>query len=100
MAETPVILNVHFQAAPGHEKEFATQLQAMVAPTHAEPGCVIYELHFDPENPAKFMFYEMFASQAALDEHMATPHVKQFQEYVKTNTPIESQTVTRWRSLR
>jgi quinol monooxygenase YgiN len=99
MTETPIILNVHFQAAPGHEKELGDQLRALVAPTHAEPGCLVYELHFDPEDPAKFMFYEKFASQAALDHHMTTPHLQQLQKYLKTN-PVAAQSVTRWRSFR
>jgi quinol monooxygenase YgiN len=99
MTDTPIILNVHFQTAPGHETEFASQLKALVAPTHAEPGCMIYELHSDPEDASKFMFYEKFASQAALDQHLATPHLQQFQKYLKANNPIASQSVTRWRSF-
>ena|ERR1700761_6368944 len=99
MADTPIILNVHFQAAPGHEQELGAQLQALVAPTRSEPGCMVYELHFDPEDAAKFMFYEKFASQAALDHHMTTPHLVQLQKYIKTMNPIASQSVTRWRSF-
>jgi quinol monooxygenase YgiN len=99
MTETPVILNVHFQAAVGHEQELGKQLHALVAPTRKEPGCLVYELHFDPENPGKFMFYEKFASQAALDEHLNTPHLKNLQSYLKANNPIAVQTVTKWRSF-
>ncbi|HTZ57869.1 MAG TPA: putative quinol monooxygenase [Acidobacteriaceae bacterium] len=99
MAEAHIILNVHFQAAPGHEKELGAQLHSLVAPTRAEPGCMVYELHFDPEDPAKFMFYEKFASQAALDHHLATPHLQQLQNYLKARNPIAAQSVTRWRSF-
>jgi quinol monooxygenase YgiN len=99
MTETPIVLNVHFQAAPGHEKALGSELHAMVAPTREEPGCLAYELHFDPEDPGKFMFYEKFASQAALDLHLATPHLARFRSYVKANNPIAAQTVTRWRSF-
>ena len=99
MTETPIVLNVHFQAAPGHEKDLGRELHAMVAPTREEAGCLVYELHFDPEDPGKFMFYEKFASQAALDLHVATPHLMHFRSYVKANNPIAGQTVTRWRSF-
>jgi quinol monooxygenase YgiN len=99
MTETPIILNVHFQAAPGHEEKLGAQLHALVAPTHQEPGCLIYELHFDPEDSSKFMFYEKFANQAAVDHHLNTPHFKQFQNYLKANEPIAAQSVTRWRSF-
>jgi quinol monooxygenase YgiN len=99
MTETPIVLNVHFQAAPGHEKELGSELHAMVGPTREEPGCLVYELHFDPADPGKFMFYEKFASQAALDLHLASPHLTRFRSYVKANNPIAAQTVTRWRSF-
>jgi quinol monooxygenase YgiN len=98
MTEAPIILNVHFEAAPGHEEKLGAALHAMVAPTHTEPGCLVYELHFDPENPAKFMFYEKFANQQALDDHIATPHMKTLQTYLKAEEPI-AQSVTRWRSF-
>ena len=99
MTDTPIILNVHFQAVPGHEKKLGAELHDLVAPSREEPGCLAYELHFDPEDPSKFMFYEKFASQAALDLHLATPHLKRFQNYLKSNSPIAAQSVTRWRSF-
>jgi len=99
MTETPIVLNVHFQAAPGHEKEFGAQLRALVSPTHEEPGCIVYELHFDPEDPSKFMFYEKFASQAAIDHHVNTPHFKRFQSYLQANSPVVAQSLTKWRSV-
>jgi quinol monooxygenase YgiN len=99
MAETPIVLNVHFQAAPGHEEEFGRQLHAMVSPTRAEPGCLAYELHRDPEDPAKFMLYEKFTSQAAHDVHLAAPPFQNFQSYVKAKNPIAAQSVTRWQSV-
>ena len=45
------------------------------------------------------MFYEKFASQAALDLHLASPHFENFQSYLKANDPIAAQTVTRWQSF-
>jgi quinol monooxygenase YgiN len=100
MTETPIIINAHIQAAPGHEKELGNALHAMVAPSRKEPGVLAYELHVDPESPGKFMFYEKFASQAALDAHLASPHFEKFQSYLKAKAdPIAEQTVTRWQSL-
>jgi quinol monooxygenase YgiN len=99
MTETPIVLNVHFQAAPGHEKELGAQLRALVAPTHEEPGCIIYELHFDPEDPSKFMFYEKFTSQAAIDHHVSTPHFQRFQSYLQANNPLAAQSLTKWRGI-
>ena len=93
-----VVLNVHFQAAPGFEDELAAQLTAMVAPTRSEPGCVTYQLHRDPEDPSKFMFYERFRSQEALDAHGRTPHLQKFRAY-REELPdrVSSIVVTKWR---
>ena len=51
------------------------QLGAPVAPTEPRPGCLAYELHRDPQNPTKFMPYERFRSQAALESTSASPCV-------------------------
>jgi quinol monooxygenase YgiN len=101
MSGTHVILNVHLEAVPGHEEELAEQLLALVAPTRGEPGNLAYELHRDPENPAKFMFYERFLSQEALDAHNAAPHFKRWQAYRATAKPdpVAASVVTKWRAI-
>src|SRR5579864_5242038 len=101
MNDNHIILNVHINAAAGHEEELAQRLRALVAPTRSEPGCLVYELHRDPENPGKFMFYERFRSQAALDEHFASPHFKQFVAYRESAKPdpVASSVITHWRAF-
>jgi quinol monooxygenase YgiN len=100
MTEAPIIINAHIQAVPGHEKELGSELHALVAPSRKEPGVLVYELHFDPERPGSFMFYEKFASPAVLDLHLASPHFEKFQSYLKASgNPIAAQTVTRWQSF-
>jgi len=98
MAE-PIILNVHFDAVPGREADLARELRALVTPTRSEAGCLLYQLHADPENPGKFMFYEKFADQTALDHHVNTPHFKKFLSYRENSDPVAAETVTRWQSL-
>lgn len=65
-----------FQARPGKETELRAALEGLVAPTRKENGCVNYDLHASPENPAKFLFHENWTSKAALDAHLQTPHIK------------------------
>lgn len=97
--DNDVILNVHMEAVPGHEDELAAQLLRLVKPTRLEPGCLIYQLHRDPENFGKFMFYERFVSQEALDFHTVSPHLTRFREYRASARPdpMASSTVTKWR---
>lgn len=56
--------------------ELATLLQAQVAPTRAETGCVNYDFHVDAADPCVFVFYENWTSRAALDAHLAMPHLQ------------------------
>ena len=64
-----------FVAKPGKTEELAALLGSIVAPTRAEAGVHYYDLHQDIEEPRRFVFFESWASQAALDAHDATPHI-------------------------
>ena len=100
MSDGPVILNVHLESVPGREEELAGELRALLAPTRKEPGCLIYEMHRDPEHRGKFMFYEKFENEAALALHTNSPYFKKFLSYRGANVdPVAAQTVTRWESL-
>ncbi|KAF0174283.1 MAG: Antibiotic biosynthesis monooxygenase [Rhodobacteraceae bacterium] len=63
-------------ARPETRAELATLLQAQVAPTRAETGCVNYDFHVDAADPCVFVFYENWTSRAALDAHLAMPHLQ------------------------
>jgi len=67
-------------AKPEKREELLRILAAQVAPTRAEPGCVTYNFHCDAKDPNVFVFYENFASQTALDEHLAKPHLRPLME--------------------
>jgi quinol monooxygenase YgiN len=64
------------QARPGKEKELRDALLGLVAATRKEAGCLNYDLHVSPQDPSKFLFYETWASQAAIDAHMKSAHVQ------------------------
>lgn len=65
-----------FEARPGKENELRQALTGLVAPTRLETGCLNYDLHILPENPAKFLFHENWTTKAALDAHLQMPHVQ------------------------
>jgi quinol monooxygenase YgiN len=60
-------------AAEGKANELSAELQAMLAPTHAEPGCEFYRL-YESERTGHFFFHELWGSEEALDAHRKTPH--------------------------
>jgi quinol monooxygenase YgiN len=63
-------------ARPETREELQALLQAQVAPTRAETGCITYDFHVDAANPCVFVFYENWTDRAALDAHLAMPHLQ------------------------
>jgi quinol monooxygenase YgiN len=50
-------------------------LEDLIEPTRREPGCLRYELWNNQSVPTDFTFIEEWASEAALEAHMRTPHL-------------------------
>ena len=63
-------------ARPETREELASMLMALVAPTRAEAGCINYDFHVDAADPCVFVFYENWTDRAALDAHLAMPHLQ------------------------
>lgn len=63
------------KARPGKESEAAEALGALVAPTHAEDGCILYSLNQGVADKARFAFVERWASQELLDAHLQSDHI-------------------------
>jgi quinol monooxygenase YgiN len=79
MAEVRVI--ARFVARSGKENQLREVLRSMLAPTRAESGCKLYEL-YESDSPGRFYFYEIWESQAALDQHAASAHFKHLEQTV------------------
>ena len=69
-------IRVIAQAFAGSENvaSVRTVLKNMLVPTRAEKGCVTYDLHEVLGDPHQFAFFEIWASEAALEAHTRTPH--------------------------
>jgi quinol monooxygenase YgiN len=65
-----------FQARPGKEADLKKALISLVEPTRKDAGCLNYDLHASPEDPAKFLFHENWTSRVHLDAHLQSPHIK------------------------
>ena len=77
MAEVHVIARA--VARSGKENQLRELLRGMLAPTRAESGCKLYEL-YESDSKGRFYFYETWESQAALDQHVATPHYRHLRQ--------------------
>ncbi len=64
-------------ARPGKEDELRVLLQGLVEPTCREQGCVTYELLQNKTDPTDFTFVEEWRSEADLDAHLQSEHLRQ-----------------------
>jgi quinol monooxygenase YgiN len=65
-----------FTANPGKEDDLVEAFQALVAPTHAEDGCILYALHQGTDDAARVAFIERWESRDALDAHLQSDHIQ------------------------
>ena len=65
-----------FTAQAGKEREAAEAFEALMAPTHAEDGCILYALHQGAEDPRRLAFVERWSSPELLQAHLASPHIQ------------------------
>jgi quinol monooxygenase YgiN len=92
-----VTLIAEIEAKAGQEQAVKRALEALVEPTRKEQGCICYNLHQSTDDKAKFVFYEQWASQAALDKHMQTDHFKAMQ--TTTEGKLEGIKASTWTLL-
>jgi quinol monooxygenase YgiN len=71
-----LIIVAESTAKPGKEAELRAALVSMLAPSRAEPGCVLYQLHEDTVTPGRFVFYEIWKDAATFEFHTKTEHFK------------------------
>jgi quinol monooxygenase YgiN len=71
-----VVLMVTYVALPGHEAELAARLREMTSLTRQEPGCRVYIAHQSQKEPRKFVLYEQYVDEAALDTHRTSEYFK------------------------
>jgi quinol monooxygenase YgiN len=77
MAELLTVV-AEMKAKPGREDDLRKALLALIEPTRPENGCVQYDLHVHSSDPARFLFYENWASEAHLERHAASAHLTAF----------------------
>lgn len=78
MTKLTVVANI--KAKPDQIDLVKAELGKLIAITRAEAGCINYDLHQDNDNPAHFMFYEIWASRELWQTHMSAPHLAAYME--------------------
>lgn len=71
------VLIADWKAQAGQGEEVAGGLRRMAeAVREAEPGCVRYDVIRLDVDPDRFIIYEQYRDQEALDAHAVTPHFR------------------------
>jgi quinol monooxygenase YgiN len=73
-----LIVVAEMKAKDGQEEELRKRTAALVEPTRKEKGCVRYDLHISDADPGRFLFYEIWTSVQALQDHLKSPHMTAF----------------------
>jgi len=80
---TQVVCVAEFFATEGKTEELIDALHVLIQPTHAEPGCVRYELNQRTDDPRGVTFVEKWKNKQVFDEHCATPYISNFFDKVR-----------------
>ena len=65
-----------WEARDGEADTVADILARFAPQAQQEPGVRLFLVHRAVENPAHFLFYELFEDEAAFAAHQQTPHFK------------------------
>lgn len=68
----------HIIAKPDCINMVQSESIKLIEPSLKDAGCIRYEMHQDNENPAYFMFNEIWESHDLWEAHMQTPHLKHY----------------------
>lgn len=67
----------------GKKGELLALAKPLLAATRQEEGCVSYALLDDPFDPQSMRFVEQWKDKQALEQHLTTPHVREWREKQK-----------------
>jgi quinol monooxygenase YgiN len=76
-------------ARPGQADALGALLDTMIGPSRAEAGNLRYDLWCDRADPTRFVLDELYADDAAVAAHRATPH---FQTYLSRIADLAERT--------
>ena len=86
---------VRLKARAGMEDQVREELQKLLEPTRAEPGCINFDLHEAAESPGLFLVHENWKSEGDLRRHFEMPYLRSW--IVKADALLaEPMELTRW----
>ena len=78
--EVKKIIRAQVFIQPEKVDAFLEATKSLIEKSRAEEGCVSYSLYQDPQDKTRFLFFEEWKNQAAVDFHFSTEHFQKFGE--------------------
>jgi len=79
-ADPKKVISAQVFIKPEKVDAFIAATQGLIEKSRAEAGCISYSLYQDPQDKTKFLFFEEWKNQTAVDVHFATEHFIKFGE--------------------
>jgi quinol monooxygenase YgiN len=70
-----LLLTAFIEVTPIDRSAIGEALPAVISATRAEDGCEEYGCYEDTQQVGRYVFVERWRDKAALDRHLATPHM-------------------------
>jgi len=77
-AEVKKLISAQVFIKPEKVDAFINATKDLIEKSRAEAGCISYSLFQDPQDKTKFLFFEEWKNQTAVDVHFATEHFIKF----------------------
>jgi quinol monooxygenase YgiN len=71
-----LLVVAQWEAKPGQADAVVEILHRFLPQAQSEPGVKLFLIGRGKDNPAQFLFYELFVDEAALADHQASEHFK------------------------
>ena len=92
----PLVVLVEFLVRAAFVDRFRELISANAsASLEGEPGCRRFDVLVDPDEPRRFVLYEIYDDDDAFDEHLDTAHYKSFGAAVENE--VEHRSIRRLR---
>lgn len=87
-----IILTVNLRVPPAEVEALRPHIEALIAASRQEPGCLSYHYAEDYFTPGLFRVFEIYADDEALKAHGQSSHFQRWRE-VSSQYPREERTL-------
>jgi quinol monooxygenase YgiN len=74
----PLYIFARLEPLPEKELQLRDELERVLPPTRAEPGCLRIHLYESTRGPLTYYIHSEWVDEAAFDAHVQLPHTQRF----------------------